>query len=295
VKIHNLTSIKTDGFMGRLFTPETVSKKSVIVITGSEGGIKNAEFIAEKFAERGINALAVAYFKIKGVKHDLNEVPVEYIEKAAVYLKEKTSCDKVAIYGISKGGELSLLSASLFPDIDCVVAVVPNYFVTSGFNKMRCPIGDVSAWSFRGKPLPFVPVVANPLNIFKSYLKDDVNIKGYYKAIVEAEVPEEAVIKVENSNAAILCLSALHDIVWASKIASEKVVERLKNAEFPYDFEHRCFEKVSHFLCPLPENYAKKPKLMFKIEKQHPKECNESREKSFEIAVEWIMKYNNIR
>jgi dienelactone hydrolase len=291
--IHTLTSVKTEGFMGRLFTTETISKKSVIVITGSDGGIKNAEYIARKFAECGINALAVAYFKIKGVKRDLNEVPVEYIEKATSYLKEKTSCEKVAIYGISKGGELSLLSASLFPDIDCVVAVVPNYFVTSGFNKIGCPIGNVSAWSFLGKPFPFIPVVANPLNIFKSYLKDDVNIKGYYKAIVEAEITEEAVIKVENSHAAILCLSALHDIVWPSKMASEKVVERLKNVEFPYDFEHRCFEKVSHFLCPLPENYAKKPKLMFKIEKQYPNECDESREKAFEMAVEWIKKHNN--
>jgi hypothetical protein len=293
VKIHNLTSVEIDGFMGRLYTPENVSKKSVIVITGGDGGIKNAEYIAERFAERGINALAVAYFKIKGVKRDLNEVPVEYIEKAISYLKEKTSSEKVAIYGISKGGELSLLSASLFPDIDCVIAVVPNFFVTSGFNKIGCPIGDRSAWSYRGKPVPFVPIVANPLNIYKSYLKNDVNIKGYYKAIVEAEIAEEAVIKVENSHAAILCLSALHDIVWASKLASEKVVERLINAEFPYDFEHRCFEKVSHFLCPLPENYAKKPKHMFKIEKQYPNECHESREKAFDLAVDWIMKHNN--
>jgi esterase/lipase len=292
---HTLTSVENEGFIGKLYTPETISKKSVIVITGSEGGIKNAVFIAGRFAERGINALAVAYFKIKGVKRDINEVPVEYIEKAIIYLKEKTICEKVAIYGISKGGELSLLSASLFPDIDCVVAVVPNYFVTSGFNKIRCPIGNVSAWSFRAKALPFVPVVANPLNIFKSYFKNDVNVKGYYKAIVDAEITEDAVIKVEKSHAAILCLSATHDIVWASKLASEKVVKRLKNAEFQYDFEHRCFEKVSHFLCPLPENYAKKTKLMFKIEKQYPKECNESREKSFEMAVDWIMKHNNTK
>jgi dienelactone hydrolase len=293
MKIHSLTSVENDGFMGRLYTPETVSKKSAIVITGGDGGIKNADYIAGRFAERGINALAVAYFKTKGVKRDLIEVPVEYIEKAIVYLKEKTNCEKVAIYGISKGGELSLLSASLFPDIDCVIAVVPNYFVTSGFNKMRCPISDCSAWSFRGKPVPFVPVVANPLNIFKSYLKNDVNIKGYYKAIVDAEITEEAVIKVEKSHAAILCLSASHDIVWPSKTASEKVVERLKNAEFPYDFEHRCFEKVSHFLCPTPKAYAKKLKI-FKIEKQYPNECHQTREKAFETAVNWIIKYNNV-
>jgi ribosomal protein S18 acetylase RimI-like enzyme len=123
-------------------------------------------------------------------------------------------------------------------------------------------------------------------------LKNDVNIKGYYKAIVDAEINEEAVIKVEKSHAAILCLSALNDIVWPSKMASEKVVERLKNSDYPFDYQHITFDKVSHFLCPTPKEYAKKLKI-FKIEKQHPNECNESREKSFELAVDWIKKYNN--
>jgi hypothetical protein len=294
MKIHNLTSVETEGFMGRLFTPEIISKKSVIVITGSDGGIKNAEYIAGRFAERGINSLAVAYFKIKGVKRDLVEVPVEYIEKAMSYLKEKTSCINVAIYGISKGGELSLLSASLFPDIDCVIAVVPNYYVPSGFTKNRLQINDRSSWSFRGKPVSFVPIVGKLSDIIKSCIRNgEANYLSLYKNTAEAGVPEEAVIKIENSHAAILSLSASQDTIWLSKIAGEKIATRLKNAEFPYCFEHQCFKEVSHFLCPLPESYTKKLKFMFKIEKQHPKECNESRERAFDLAVDWIMKYNN--
>jgi esterase/lipase len=248
MKIHNLTSVETEGFMGRLYTPETVSNKSVIVMTGSDGGIKNAEYIAGRFAERGINALAVAYFKIKGVKRDLVEVPVEYIEKATSYLKEKTSCKKVAIYGISKGGELSLLSASLFPDIDCVIAVVPNYYVPSGFTKNRLQIKDRSSWSFRGKPVSFVPIVGKLSDIVKSCLRNgEANYLSLYKNTAEVGIHEEAVIKVENSHAAILCLSAAQDSIWLSKIAGEKNVERLKNTDYTFDFEHKCFEEVSHF------------------------------------------------
>jgi esterase/lipase len=294
MKINNLTTIETEGFMGRLYTPETVSKKSVIVITGGDGGIKNAEYIAARFAERGIIALAVGYFGVKGVGRDLIEVPVEYIEKAISYLKEKTNCEKVAIYGLSKGGELSLLSASLFPDIDCVVAVVPNYYVASGFTKVGRPIADRSSWKFHDKPVPYVSIAGKLTDTIESYLRGgEADLTGFYKTAEEAGIPEEALIKVENSNAAILCLSTSQDKVWRSKNASEKIVERLKNADFPCDCQHISFDDVSHYLCPLSKSYEKNLKFMFKIEKKLPDKCHESRERAFDLAVDWIMKYNN--
>jgi esterase/lipase len=294
MKIHNLTTVETEGFMGRLYTPETASKKSVIVITGGDGGIKNADYIAGRFVERGINALAVGYFGIKGVGRDLIEVPVEYIEKAVSYLKEKTNCEKVAIYGLSKGGELSLLSASLFSDIDCVVAVVPNYYVASGFTKVGRPIAECSSWSFRGKPLPFVSVAGKFSDMIKSFIKNgETDQTPVYKEAEEAGIPEEALIKVENSHAAIMCLSTSQDKVWRSKNASEKVAERLKNADYSYDYQHISFDQVSHYLCPLSKNFEKNLKFMCKIEKQQPYKCHELREKAFDLAVDWIMKYNN--
>jgi esterase/lipase len=294
MEINNLTIVKSDGFMGRLYTPETVSKKSVIVITGGDGGIKNAEYIAGRFSERGINALAVAYFGIKGIGRDLIEVLVEYVEKAIVYLKEKTNCEKTAIYGLSKGGELSLLSASLFSDIDCVVAVVPNYYIASGFTKVGRPIAKRSSWSFRGEPVPYASIAGKLTDTIKSYLKGgEADLTGFYKTAEEAGIPEEAVIKVENSHAAILCLSTSQDKVWRSKNASEKIAERLKNADYSFDYQHISFDEVSHYLCPLSKSYEKNLKLMFKIEKKIPDKCHESREKAFDLAVDWIMKYNN--
>jgi esterase/lipase len=294
MKTQPLTTVETEGFMGRLYTPETASKKSVIVITGGDGGIKNADYIARRFAERGINALAVAYFGIKGVGRDLIEVPVEYIEKAIIYLKAKTNCERVAIYGLSKGGELSLLSASLFNDIDCVVAVVPNYYVASGFTKVGRPIAERSSWNFRGKPLPFVPIAGKLTDTIKSYLRGgEADLTGFYKTAEEAGIAEEAVIKVENSHAAILCLSTSQDRVWRSKNASEKITERLKNADYSYDYQHISFDEVSHYLCPLSKSYEKSLKFMFKIEKKLPDKCHETRERAFDLAVDWIMKYNN--
>jgi esterase/lipase len=294
MKIHNLTTVEIEGFMGRLYTPENVSKKSVIVITGGDGEIKNADYIAGRFAERGINALAVGYYGIKGVGRDLIGVPVEYIEKAIVYLKAKTNCEKIAIYGLSKGGELSLLSASLFPDIDCVVAVVPNYYVASGFTKVGRPIADASSWKFRGKPVLYASIAGKLTDTIKSYLKGgEADLTGFYKIAEETGIPEEALIKVENSHAAILCLSTSQDKVWLSKNASEKIVERLKNAEYSCDYQHISFDEVSHYLCPLSKSYEKNLKFMFKIEKKLPDKCHESREKAFDLAIDWIMKYNN--
>jgi hypothetical protein len=294
VKIHNLTSVENEGFMGRLYTSEPVSKKSVIVITGGDGGIKNADYIAGRFAERGINALAVAYFGIKGVNRDLIEIPVEYIEKATSYLKEKINCEKTAIYGLSKGGELSLLSASLFHEIDCVVAVVPNYYVASGFTKIGRPIADRSSWSYCGEPLPFVPIAGKFSDMIKSFLKNgETDQTLVYKEAEESGIANEALIKVENSHAAILCLSTSQDKVWLSKQACEKVNSRLKNADYSFDYQHISFDEVSHYLCPLSNNFEKDLKLMCRIEKQQPDKCHESREKAFDLAVDWIMKYNN--
>ncbi|MDR1003044.1 MAG: hypothetical protein LBL82_07245 [Oscillospiraceae bacterium] len=295
MKTHKLTSVKKEGFMGRLYTPDTPSKKSVVVMTGGDGGIKNADYIAQCFAEKGINALSLAYFGISGVQKNLIEVPLECIESAVSYLKEKTQCGAVALYGLSKGAELSLLSASLIGDIDCVVAVVPNYYVASGFTKVGRPIGNRSSWSYRGNPMPYVPIVGKLSDTVKTYFREgESNQTKVYHEAEAVGIPEETLIRVEESHAAILCISTACDRVWLSKNAGDKIVGRLKNSGYPYAYHHESFEYVSHFLCPLSASYEKMLPRMFKVEKQKPLDCRNARQAAFGLAVDWIVKYSNV-
>jgi dienelactone hydrolase len=63
--------------------------------------------------------------------------------------------DKIGIYGRSKGGEMTLIAATLFPQLKYVVANTPSNYVNEGI------IGGVrtsghSSWCFQGKEIQFI-------------------------------------------------------------------------------------------------------------------------------------------
>jgi len=63
-----------------------------------------------------------------GLPNILEEIPLDYIEKAInwVYNHEVVNQEKIAMMGTSKGAELTLLSASIFTQIRCVIAASPS-------------------------------------------------------------------------------------------------------------------------------------------------------------------------
>lgn len=83
------------------------------------------------FSENGISALGICYWNVEGLPNQLIRVPIEPFEKAVQWLKEK-GYEKIFIYGISKGAELALLTASLIKDISGVVALSPSHCVWGG-------------------------------------------------------------------------------------------------------------------------------------------------------------------
>lgn len=98
-------ALLTSGFVGRAFFPDSPLPRAVIVVTGSDGGLEHAAYTAERFAERGITALALSYFRHPGLRQTLTLIPLEYIERAAAWLKHRTGLDHIAAYGVSKGAE----------------------------------------------------------------------------------------------------------------------------------------------------------------------------------------------
>lgn len=103
-------------------------------------------------------ALALALFRTRQTQKDLSCVPVEYVENSISWLKDQ-GYQKIGIDGTSKGNEIALVAASMFPDISCVIARVPSHFVSEGLSgkgRKRAPSGT-SCWSYHGKELPYSP------------------------------------------------------------------------------------------------------------------------------------------
>ena len=75
------------GFWGSAFYLQDNLEKAVIVVTGSDGGIKNAEYLAHQFALEGRFELALGLFGVPGLSPVLSEIPLEYVERAIEWLK----------------------------------------------------------------------------------------------------------------------------------------------------------------------------------------------------------------
>ena len=106
----------SEEFIGTLFIPESQKQfLAVIVLPGSEGGIP--ESVARHLASFGYVVLALGYFGKDGLPQLLENIPLEYFQKALSRLKSMPQVKESAlsILGYSRGGELALLLGSLFP------------------------------------------------------------------------------------------------------------------------------------------------------------------------------------
>jgi len=212
---------------------------------------------------------------------------VDPFEKAVAWLKNQ-GYEKIYIYGISKGGELALLAASMIPDINGVIALSPMHCVWSGLkgNKglLDKKVTDISEFTWRGKDLPCMQAILKYTpGVWHLITQQQFDLKYMYERPLK-NFREETAIQVENIQGDILFIYAEDDLMWPSKTAVKYMEERLKNKEFKYDVQEISYEKASHILVPLSPDALK----MFKVERKYPEECKKSREDAFEKTVQWI-------
>ena len=276
--------MRNEGFEGILFPGNGSKDKVIIVMSGSNGGMSMAKHEAEFYHENGIPAMSLALFKTKQTSRDLVSVPVEYVERAIRYLKDH-GYKKIGIDGASKGSEMALIAGSMFPDISCVIARVPSYYVSEGLagkGKNKGPSGT-SCWSYKGKDLPYASYKTRIINMPAILMNEkELRIRDINR---DKDVTPETIIPVENIRGPVLFLSSRHDEVWPSYESACLMDERLDESSFPYEHKHVVFENMSHAaIVRLPEIY----KLAFKSERQHPKECAKDREKLKRELLSWI-------
>lgn len=242
--------VRERGLVGTFFChSKSGPLPTIIVLGGSEGGLRESN--AALLASYGFNTLALAYFGMEDLPKELIDIPLDYIEKAIDWLTDYPKVDdtRIGLMGTSRGGELALLSASIFPSIKAVVGFVPSGVIYPGIGQSA--IGFPS-WQFKGKSFPFaygeVPKeVGEEIQQAKQAGKPISWRKTYH---FWAEGEKEAEIEVENIKGPVLLISGGDDQLWPSDVLSEKVITRLKEHNHPYDYEHINYPEAGHSFGP---------------------------------------------
>ncbi len=199
--------------------------------------------------------LAIAYFGMEGLPPTLQEVPLEIIEEAIKWLnsREDVLKDRIGIIGASRGGELAILSASLFPEIKAVVGYTPSGVVWEGIGQ-----GSKPAWTYKGKPFPYLRFIANE-EFQKAFEEAQQKGTPFYNAPFfkysmqqQQDLIPEAIIKAENSKASFLLIGNPDDGVWPSDDLSILLIDRLRAKNYKQRFELLSYKDGGHMLIPYP-------------------------------------------
>ena len=223
------------AFPGAVFAslPGSEKRPVIILLHGSDGGGGMGRVMAPMFASRGYAVLSLPYYsppdqngrrEIEALPGAFVDIPIDRLEEARRWLVNRPNVDasSIGLWGYSKGGEFALLAASHFPWIRAVVASVPSDVVWEGWGP-GIQHNTRSGFSFRGKPLPFVPYdYSRPSLTMKTFMDDG-----------RARQPERvaaARIKVERFKGDVLVAGGMQDNIWASGYMAQNVSERRAEA-----------------------------------------------------------------
>jgi dienelactone hydrolase len=192
------------GFAGLYLAPIGIARRPPVVILGGGGGGLPLPVDALLLAGHGYPVLALAYFAEEGLPPQLSRIPLEYFERALVWVNRRPHADGrgAVVWGISRGSEAAFLLGVQYPNlVRAVVGLVPS-------NASHCSEGCTGpAWTLGGRALPFT-------RQFKPRPTDE----------------PRAVIPVERIRGPLFLACGGRDSVWNSCAYSNAIVDRLEEA-----------------------------------------------------------------
>jgi len=247
---NNEKPVRYGEVQSQLYLGSSDHQPLVVGLGGSEGGNawtserwkrKRDQFISEGYA-----FLAIGYFGAEGTPDQLDRISIDAVHNAISEAAKNPLIDssRIALIGGSKGAELALLMASYFPDIKCVVGIVPGYAVFPALTLSA----STSSWTYKGEEVPYVPM---PWAAVPAAMKRDLR-SAFSIMIEDKKAVEQARIKIENINGPILLLSATKDEMWPSTEMSEEMMIQLKSRNFKHTYKHVAItgghtESLDHF------------------------------------------------
>ncbi|MBW2370037.1 MAG: acyl-CoA thioesterase/BAAT N-terminal domain-containing protein [Deltaproteobacteria bacterium] len=242
--------VEESGLHGVCFFPAGEGPHPAILhVSGSDGGLD--EDRAALFAAHGFATLTLGYFFYQGCPENLRNISLEYFGNAIKWFDahKEINCNRLAVTGSSRGGELSLILGSTFPQFKAVVALVPSAVVWPGITSDKQM--DAVAWTYHGEPIPSLkwyvseseealtpsdlPTAEPPATapLFLEWMKDE-------------EQTKRSAIPVEKTNGAILLISAGDDHLWPSSSFSKMVITRLDEYQFSHPYKHLDYMGAGH-------------------------------------------------
>jgi uncharacterized protein len=242
--------LRTPNVRAQLYLGDADRQPLIVGLGGAEGG--NAwssdrwKATRDALVQRGYAFLAVGYFGGPGTPAILDRIAIDQVHDAIVAAARNPRIDrrKIAIIGGSRGADLALLIGAHYPDITCVVGIVPSHVAFPGHTQSF----TTSAWTFQGKELPFVPVSEAAVPFLR---KRDLRA-AFETMLRDTRAEARAAIPVERINGPILLLSATRDEIAPSTPMAEKLIARLKAKRFKHHHEHVAVagghaEPLAHF------------------------------------------------
>lgn len=248
-------NIISDRLLARYFTGSNYDKRPVvIVVSGSDGRIEKAQAIAQCLAMKGFSTLALCYFGMEHVPDNLDRIPMEYLENAIEWLskRQEVDADRIGIYGRSKGGEMVLLAATLFPQIKYVVANTPSSYIHEGIIGGLRTSGH-SSWCFQEKEIQFIKVSKGILfRLVIGMIKKNPRVfRELYKSVTwkntNANFPN-ARIKIEKCNAYFLLIASNTDGIWPSDMYIEEAYQIMKDNKKERNCKNLIYAGAGHML-----------------------------------------------
>lgn len=236
--------VRADGLNAVLYRPAGDKPAPLIIMLGgSEGGLQASSRIGVSFVKQGYAVLALAYFMDEGLPQALENIPLEYFDRALNWVKAQPGIDakRVGVFGGSRGSEAALLLASRRAEIKAAAAFAPSSVVWQGLN-FQNPANMGPAWTVDGKALPFLKPDG------QAYEPNAAMKPMFDHALTQADALPEAAIPVEKINGPVLLISGKADALWPSFDMSERIVKRLKDKHFKHAVTHLSYEGAGHMV-----------------------------------------------
>ncbi|MFJ5721334.1 acyl-CoA thioester hydrolase/BAAT C-terminal domain-containing protein [Streptomyces sp. NPDC093149] len=207
---------------------------AVLVLAGSSGRIEDER--CRILAREGVTALSIRWFGGLGQPPGICEVPLETFAPA-IELLRAGGARRIGVLGVSKGAEAALHLSVLLPGIDAVVALSPTSttWANVGPGRDGRTRPQRSSWTWRGEPLPFVPLDDSWAPTPPRPVGAPVAVRGWYERSRQtfADRVDAATISVEKSAADLVLVAGGDDAMWPSLPCAEELAARRRTAGLP--------------------------------------------------------------
>lgn len=286
--------LETDGFYGAYWKCKEETDCGVVAMLGDDPEDYMARSAVKWLLRKGVNVMTMSPGK-KDYGH--HNYPLERVETAIGWMKAHGN-RKIGIAGASTTGTLALTAAAYFLDITLTIAMTPSDFIWQGFmqgEKDGCkewPIEGESLFTYRGKPLPYMPFVyQHPKywQVVQAESKRAGDMLNSRKLFDDSEaahpLQEEEMIPVENIKGKLLAIGAEDDGLWDAAKYVRRMENRLAQKTHDCQVEAVTYQHGTHFVFPesmiktmLPIGSGLFVKLAFHAAREYPKECKATRE-----------------